>query len=140
MNIVGLELLVPDIDAAVAVFSGVLGFRVAHRGHSPDVPAEVVVLDGGPIALTLIQPIESDGAAFPDPTPRLSQLVVDTPDMDSVVTAVTEAGLSVESVGANGAFVPPAAMHGVVGFQMALVFRSETPVGSESSSEPSTLQ
>jgi hypothetical protein len=85
------------------------------------------VLDGGALVLTLIQPVESDGPAFPDPSPRLSQLIVEVDDIDAASAVVAQAGLSVQVADEANSFVTPAAMEGVVGFPMALVFRAAQP-------------
>ena len=76
VTVLSLELLVPRIDDALSVFVDTLGFELAHRGPSPDVSAEVAVLDAGSIAITLIQPVDGAGPMIPDVTARLSQLVI----------------------------------------------------------------
>ncbi len=123
-TVAGLEIVVSQLDDALALFVDTLGLELAYRGPSPDVPAEVAVLDGGAIAITLIQPIDSDGAVFPDPKPRLSQIVLgcDPDGLDEMVGAVEAAGLPVDIVGSTRAFVPPAVMEGVLGSRTALVF------------------
>jgi hypothetical protein len=133
VTVLSLELLVPRIDDALSVFVDTLGFELAHRGPSPDVSAEVAVLDAGSIAITLIQPVDGSGPMIPDVTARLSQLIVGVEGgaLEAVVASLAEAGLPIEAVDDRMSFVPPAAMEGVVGFPMALVMRSadagETP-------------
>ncbi len=129
-NIVGLEILVPSIEDALTLFVDTLGFSLAHRGPAPNVSAETAVLDGGTIALTLIQPVESDGPAFPDPLPRLSQLIIAVENVPAASAVVARAGLPMQVVDESNAFVPPGAMEGVVGFPMALVLRAGGETGS----------
>lgn len=114
----------PDIDDALTLFVDTLGFRLEYRAPTPDVSAETAVLDGGSMVLTLIQPVESDGPAFPDPSPRLSQLVVQVNDVRSASAVVAQAGVSLQIVDESNSFITPAAMEGVVGFPMALILRS----------------
>ena len=99
--------------------------------------AETAVLDAGPVTLTLIQPVESDGPAFPDPNPRLSQLVVSVDDVVAASSVIAQAGLSIQVADDSNSFVTPAAMDGVVGFPMALVLRSTQLVEEATSSEDS---
>lgn len=114
----------PSIDDALTLFVDTLGFRLAHRAPAPDVSAETAVLDSGSIVLTLIQPVESDGPAFPDPSARLSQLIIEVGDVSAASDVVARAGLSMQVADESNSFIPPAAMEGVVGFPMALVFRA----------------
>lgn len=122
-----IEILVLHIDPALSLFVDTLGMELAHRGLSPDVPAEIAVLDGGSIAITLIAPLDSDDAVFPDPTPRLSQIVFDVPrvELDRIVDDIAAAGVPIEIIDAQRAFVPPAVMDGVLGARTALVFSGE---------------
>jgi len=115
------------------------GFELVHRAPAPDVSAETVVLDGGSLVLMLmlIQPVESDGPAFPNPSPspRLSQLIVEVGDIAAASEVVAQAGLSVQIADEANSFVTPAAMEGVVGFPMALVFRFSQHAQGPGSSE-----
>lgn len=92
------------------------------------------------MVLTLIQPIESDGPAFPDPNPRLSQLIIEVGDIGEASAVVAQAGLSVQVADEANSFVTPAAMEGVVGFPMALVFRATQPVQGPSGAEDATTE
>ena len=129
-----------DIDSALTLFVDTLGFQLVHRAPAPDVSAESAVLDGGSVVLTLIQPVESDGPAFPDPSPRLSQLIVEVGDIGATSEVVAQAGLSVQVADEANSFVTPAAMEGVVGFPMALVFRASQPVQGLDSSEDAATE
>lgn len=120
-TIVGLELLVPDLDDALAFFVEQVGFAVAHRGPSPEVAGEIAVLDAGPVALTLIQPLDGPAAPIPDQSPRLTQLMISADEPSLLAERVLDAGLPVETVDATTMFVPPLAMQGVLGFRAAVV-------------------
>jgi len=126
---------VPNIDDALALFVDTLGFGLVHRAPAANISAESAVLDCGSVVLTLIQPVESDGPAFPDPTSRLSQLIVEVDDADAASATVAQAGLSVQVVDESNSFVTPAAMEGVVGFPMALVLRSAKAIEGLDNSE-----
>jgi len=129
-NLVNIELLVPRISDALAVFVDVLGFELAHRGPAPDVAAEIAVLDAGSVVLTLIEPVEAAGPVVPDVTPRLSQIHVQLgDDRSAACEALMAAGLPVEVLDDGSSFVAPGAMVGVVGFPMALVLRDEADAG-----------
>jgi catechol 2,3-dioxygenase-like lactoylglutathione lyase family enzyme len=131
---------VANIDDALTLFVDTLGFQLVHRAPARDVSAESAVLDGGSVVLTLIQPVGSDGPAFPDPSPRLSQLIVEVDDIDAASADVAQAGLSVQVADEANSFVTPAAMEGVVGFPMALVFRASQHVQGPGSSEDAATE
>lgn len=125
MTVVGLELLVADLDAATDFFTSVLGFPLAWRGQAADAAGETSVVDGGAIAITLFEPARPSGngaATVADRTPRLSQILV--ADMESDQSNLAEiirgAGLAAQPAGPDRSYVPPAAFEGVVGFPVAL--------------------
>jgi len=125
MNVIGLEIVVPQISEAVAFFEEVLGLEVAFRGDAEHAPGEVAVLSGGPIALTLFQPTDDGTDAIADASPRVTQLVFggSNSSVERVVDAIRDAGLPVTDTPTTS-FVPPKAAAGVFGFPIAVSFRA----------------
>lgn len=124
VKVVGLELVVSGIDSSLDYFVDVLGWEVAFRGDAPNVAGEVVVLDGGNIAVTLLQPADSGPGMMGDRSPRLAQIVLGS--SDDVVAAAIErsrhAGVAVHDGPGGRNFVPPEVVEGILGFETALTF------------------
>jgi catechol 2,3-dioxygenase-like lactoylglutathione lyase family enzyme len=123
ISAIGLELLISDISAAIAVFVDALGCELVMRGPSPDLAAELAIIDAGAITITLISPTDADRRSIPDVTPRLSQLVFggSAEAVERTVDALRAAGIGVSTESTDRPFVPPAVMKGVVGFPTAVV-------------------
>ncbi|MFK7919247.1 MAG: VOC family protein [Ilumatobacter sp.] len=130
VNVVGLEFVVERIDAALDYFVGVLGWQVAFRGESGEVAGDVVVLDGGNVAVTLLEPYDSGAGMLGDRTPRLTQVVLGSSVgvVDAAIDRSRQAGVAVHggAGGAGGAggrsFIPPEVVEGILGFEAALTF------------------
>ena len=122
-NVIGVEILVSEIDAAISFFSGVLGFAVAFRGPAKQVPGETAVLDGGNIALTLLQPAEHGPRVLADRRPRVTQIVIGAPG-ESVLELsdrIRNAGVPVVVLDDGRVAVPPEVTEGILGFDVALL-------------------
>lgn len=122
-TVIGIELLVTRIDAALMTFTEGLGCELAFRGPSPDVDAEVAVLDAGSITITLICPTATGRMPIPDQQPRLSQLVFGAAaaDLSDVASALRSLGLGVAGDETTRVYVPPSVAEGVVGASTAVV-------------------
>lgn len=124
-TLLGLEIVVSDLDRAVALFAEVLGLEVVHRGPSPLVEADTAVIDAGPVAITLLAPKDhGPGRVLPNREPRVSQLVLGaaTPaGAAGLRDRVVEAGLAVVPVDEESFYVTPEAVTGALGIAMAIV-------------------
>jgi methylmalonyl-CoA/ethylmalonyl-CoA epimerase len=79
---------VPDLDAAIAWWNGVLGFEVAQRFAIPAIPAEVAMLANGPLHIELFHV----AAAKPLPAERRQ------PDTDVYTHGNKHVSFAVENV------------------------------------------
>lgn len=91
---------VPDLDAAIAFYTGTLGGTVEHREHNADqrIDEAMVVFDTGGTAarIQLIAPAGPDStiARFLDRSgPGLQQLAVRVPDVRAAAATLRERGL-----------------------------------------------
>ncbi len=121
-NLIGLEFVVSGIDVALAYFVDVLRLPLVWRGPSRDAPGETAVIDAGTIAITLFAPTASAAGAIAHRDERLSRIVLDTSGCVDVVARSESAGLPIRPLGDGSCFVPPEAMEGVLGLDVALVF------------------
>ncbi|MCB0999665.1 MAG: hypothetical protein KDB40_10240 [Acidimicrobiales bacterium] len=125
LSLIGVELLVADLDRALELFRDVLRFEVLHEGPAPHVAGRMAAVDAGSVVLTLLEPAASgDGAVLSERTPRLAQLIVGTAsaeDTSDVFDRVVSAGLATESDGRSRFHVPPEAAEGALGMPVALV-------------------
>lgn len=127
IDFLGIELIVTDIDRAVALFVDLLGFEVHQRGDSELVAGEIAVVTDGHIAITLLEPTtEGTAPILPDRTPRLSQLILgaDAAELDEVTEAIVEAGLALTPT-SNGFYLKPEGVGGVLGIETAVVVTTE---------------
>jgi len=90
---------VPDLDAAIAFHTGVLGGRLAHReeNHDQGVVEAMIAYDGG-AQVQLLAPLTPESAIgrFIDRSgPGLQQLAYRVPDAAAATAAVLAAGLRV---------------------------------------------
>ena len=90
---------VPDLDAAIAFHTGVLGGRLAHReeNHDQGVVEAMIAYDGG-AQVQLLAPLTPESAIgkFIDRSgPGLQQLAYRVPDAAEATAAVLAAGLRV---------------------------------------------
>lgn len=123
VTLIGVELLVGELGPAVQAFTAALGCEVAWSGRSADVDGDVVVLDAGPITITLLSPTSTGGPPLPDTTPRLTQLVFggDGAAVGSAVDALRALGIAVASDSGPRPYVPPGIAAGLLGARTALV-------------------
>lgn len=121
-TVIGIELLVRDLEPALLALTDGFGCELAWRGPSPDVDAEVAVLDAGAITITLIAPTSTGRPTIPDQQPRLSQLVfgLDAAELPDRIAALRELGIAVADDGLRP-YVPPKVAEGVLGERTALV-------------------
>lgn len=125
--LLGLELIVTDIERSLAMFVDLLGFDLHERGGTEVVAGKVAVVTDGRFAITLLEPTtDGDAPILPDRTPRLSQLILgaDGESMDQHVAAIVEAGLAVAPT-SRGFYVKPEAVAGVLGIETAIVVTSD---------------
>ncbi|MGK0273945.1 MAG: hypothetical protein ACI9N0_000318 [Ilumatobacter sp.] len=123
-NLVGLELIVEQIDSALALFVDGLGLELVERRMSVDPAGEIAILAAGDAAITLLQPATSGpGFLLPKREPRLSQIIfsVDKERIDELAAAINEAGIPAQGIDSARFFVPPPATEGLLGFQTAIV-------------------
>lgn len=123
----GIELIVTDIDRALAFFVDLLGFEVHQRGASGLVAGEIAVVTDGRIAITLLEPTtEGTAPILPDRTPRLSQIIIggDPAELDEATEAIVEAGIAVTPT-SNGFFLKPEGISGILGIETAVVVTAE---------------
>lgn len=122
-NVVGLELIVERLAAAVDVFTDAFGWEVVFTGRSGEVAGDVAVLDAGSIMVTLLCPDDHGPDMLSDREPRLSQLIVggDAAQVAGAVDRLVRLGLPTRTAGPERRFVPPEAAAGVVGFETALM-------------------
>ena len=102
VKIIGIDhvgIAVPDLDAAIAFHTGVLGGRLAHReeNHDQGVVEAMIAYDGG-AQVQLLAPLTPESAIgkFIDRSgPGLQQLAYRVPDAAEATAAVRAAGLRV---------------------------------------------
>jgi catechol 2,3-dioxygenase-like lactoylglutathione lyase family enzyme len=123
ITLLGLELLVADIDTALALFHGALGLELVERRTSDDPAGEVAVLAIGDAALTLLAPSAAGpGRVLDNRTPRVTQVFLGVAPDAVAATAESLAahGAAVHVVDALRCFVPPAVVEGATGIDTAL--------------------
>jgi len=128
-NVIGLEILVPRLADALTFFVDALGFDLAYRGPARDVSGEAAVLDGGTIAVTLLEPAESGPGLLSDRTPRVTQLVFGAAGESVLALAerMQSAGVATREHSDGRVFVPPDVAAGILGFEVALMFGPVEP-------------
>lgn len=121
--LLGLEIIVGDVDRAVALFVDVLGFSLHERGPASLVSGESAIVTDGTVAITLLCPTtDGDAPILPDRRARFSQIVLAVaPDaIDGARESVVEAGLSMTPTG-DGFFIGPEVVEGALGVAAAVV-------------------
>lgn len=124
-TLLGLEIVVGDLDRALALLVDVLGLQLVSRAPSELVEGETAVVDCGPVAISLLAP----AAHGPNPVlanrdPRVSQLIFGAPAgaaLDQLQTHMSESGLAVAPIGAGGFFATPESTIGALGIPAAIV-------------------
>lgn len=124
-TLLGLEVIVDDLDRAITLFTDVLGLQLVDRGPSTLIEADTAVIDAGPVAITLLAPkAHGPGRILPNREPRVSQFVfgaASTAAVDELRDGITEAGLAVAPVSDNHFFVTPESISGALGVAAAIV-------------------
>lgn len=124
-RVIGLELLVADLDRAVELVRDVLGLPVLDEGPAANVAGRMATVDAGGLVLTLLEPTDSGpGPVLGDRTPRLAQVVVGTDgpaDVVGLLARVTSAGLAAVPIDDHRFHVPPEAVQGALGLPVAVV-------------------
>lgn len=124
-TLLGIEIVVSDLDRAIAFFAEVLGLEVTTRGPSPLVEADTAVVDAGSVAITLLAPKDhGPGRVLPNREPRVSQFVLgggDGAGLTALRDGVAEAGLAVVALDGGGFYVTPEAVTGALGIAAAVV-------------------
>jgi len=128
-RVLGLELIVGDIDRAVALFTDVFGFELHERGSSELISGHVAVVTDGRVGITLLQPTtDGDGKILPDRAARLSQVVLGSPEesIDHQTALAIEAGLAISPT-ADGFYLTPESVGGALGLETAIVVVPSRP-------------
>ncbi len=117
----GIEVLVGDLDRAIALWVDVLGFELVDSGPASHIEGRFAVVTDGRLAVTLLEPADAGpGTVLADRTPRLSQIVLTDPAPDAPAGRAVEAGLSVVPT-ADGFFLAPEVVAGALGPEVAVV-------------------
>ena len=124
LSVLGIELVVDDLDRAVELFTTVLGCALLSRGPAALVAGELAVIDAGAMVISLLEPAASGpGPLLGHREPRLTQIVMSSPSSGhtaEVMTRSIEAGLSVVP-GSTGFHLDPDALEGALGQMVAVV-------------------
>jgi hypothetical protein len=125
LDVIGIELIVDDLDRAIELLSGIVGFELISRAPSDLVAGELAILDAGPIVISLLHPAASGpGSLLAERTPRLSQIVVASAAMDEareLRETAMDAGLAVAMLGEDSFHLTPEAVEGALGQPVAIV-------------------
>ena len=125
LDVIGIELIVDDLDRAIELLSGIVGFELISRAPSDLVAGELAILDAGPIVISLLHPAASGpGSVLAERTPRLSQIVLasaSTDDAHELRAAAMDAGLAVAMLDDDNFHVTPEAVEGALGQPVAIV-------------------
>jgi catechol 2,3-dioxygenase-like lactoylglutathione lyase family enzyme len=124
-TLLGLEMVVDDLDRALALLVDVLGLELVSRAPSELVEGETAVIDCGSVAITLLAPAaHGPGPVLGNRDPRVSQLVFGVPGAESVERLqheMAESGLAIAPAGSAGFFATPESMVGALGMPTAVV-------------------
>ncbi len=125
-TLVALEYVVDDLDRALELLVDLLGFEVVDRADHPSLDAEMVTVDIGPVAVTLLHPTAAgDRRALSPPACNLSQLVFTTDEpLTELTDRLAERGTGVVVDGAAMAHLSAQTTASVFGVAPALVFTS----------------
>jgi catechol 2,3-dioxygenase-like lactoylglutathione lyase family enzyme len=131
LGLIGIELVVADLERSLELFCDILGFELLSRGPAEHVSGEVATIDSGAIVLTLLAPSNSgDGSVLAERTPRLGQLIVGAGGVEATVAALersVRAGLSAVPSGDHRFHLTPEAVDGALGLPVAVVVTTIEP-------------
>lgn len=123
LTLIGLELLVPDIDPAIELFEGVIGLELVERRDSADPAGEIAVFAVGDAAITLIAPRDhGPGTVIDDRSPRLAQIVMalGRDELGPLVGSIEDAGAPVVRLDDHRAVVNPTVVEAATGVHTAI--------------------
>ncbi len=124
-GIASIELLIADLDAAVALFCDVLGCGLLARGPAGLIAGEQAIIDVGTMTVTLLAAADSgEPVVLPDRTPRLASIELATSSAaDTAVRCLRamEAGLIVATGRRDEVVLPPEAIEGAIGWRVGIV-------------------
>ncbi len=123
-KLVGFELIVHEIDSALALFVDAMGLELVSRHTSTDPAGEIAIINAGDAAITLLKPAtDGPGHMVPKREPRLSQIIFSTgvDDVTELASDVAEHGIAAQRVDDARFFVPPAVCEGLLGIHAAVV-------------------
>lgn len=130
VNLVGMEFIVADLDAAVRFCEQVLGLELLSRHASPDVAGDVAVLALGNAAITLLQPhAVGEGVVLPQRAPRLAQIFLGVPPgrLAAHAERMAAAGAPVQVLGPDRFFVPAPTVEDALGVATAVTVLAVEP-------------
>lgn len=134
-TLIGLEFVVVDAPVALAFFVDVLGYDLLEQRRHDTYDADFYVLGDGQLTVTLLQPTsEATAPPFPEPEPRLAQLIFgSTPDEHAELhETMAGAGLPVATASPTLFHLVEQFRNATLGAAPALVF---TAVDEESDEE-----
>ena len=124
LTVLGIELVVDDLDRAVELFTDVLGCALLSRGPAVLVAGELAVIDAGAMVVSLLAPaVSGAGPLLGHREPRLTQIIMSSPNSGhtaQVMKRSIEAGLSVVP-GVAGFHLDPDGIEGALGQMVAVV-------------------
>jgi catechol 2,3-dioxygenase-like lactoylglutathione lyase family enzyme len=123
LRLLGIEVIVEDLDRALELFADVLGCAVISRAPSQLVAGETAVVDLGSLVLTLLAPAATgEGSVLAERAPRLSQFVFSSDaGTGPFVDRAMESGLATVQLSQEQAYVTPEAVEGALGQPVAVV-------------------
>jgi catechol 2,3-dioxygenase-like lactoylglutathione lyase family enzyme len=131
LELIGIELVVADLERSLELFCGILGFELLQRGPSEHVAGEFATVDTGTIVLTLLAPASSgEGALLAERTPRLAQVIVGAGGVEATAGALDRtirAGLSAVPSSEGRFHITPEAIDGALGLAVAVVVTTVDP-------------
>ena len=130
VNLVGMEFIVGDLDAAAQFCQRVLGLELVSRHASPDVAGDVAVFALGNAAITLLQPHPvGEGVVLNQREPRLAQIFLGVlPEhVAPMAEQIVAAGAPVHVLGPTRFFVPTSAVEGAIGIASTITVLAVDP-------------
>lgn len=127
-RLLALEYVVDDLGPALELLVDLLGFEEVARGDHPGLDAEMVTLDIGGVALTLLHPTTvGDRPPVTGQACNLSQLVFESPEpVGEVAGRLAEAGAGVVIDSDSMFHLSQQTTDAVFGVAPAFLFTAET--------------
>lgn len=135
LSLLGIELIVDDLDRAVELFVDVFGCPMLSRGPSALVAGESAVIDLGRVVLTLLAPAATgEGSVLAERAPRLSQFVFSSEtthdgstDARPILRRAIERGVAVVPLDNGSFYLTPESVQGALGQAVAMVVTGPAP-------------